>query len=279
MEWRRLAGSRRRITRSSTSSKVKVPGYPSLTFTHLSQNFAIKFRNTKYSSRTTVSGRVAVDGMKCGGLHLSRGRNGEGTALRDSVSTSPNTRRPLTFSQQALTDDDAYLNTAISPDLGTIKVEFALIEPSRKKRERKWYVRDEPRILHERSKKGMGHSVFGPEYNRRNPTTMSGSHTLATLARFSFKYRPLELLRAEGIAPPAPREERAGPPSDVVDLSMDADEDDAEEAEIKQLEMKLDALKKKRQPVAVKHEPSLVVKKEIKREGPIFQPGEVIDLT
>ncbi|KAJ7153671.1 hypothetical protein C8R46DRAFT_1227975 [Mycena filopes] len=220
------------------------------------KNFSIKLKDTQHSPLKTISGDVVVDGIDCGGRYLRvRGSNGE----RESTA--------------ALTDDDAYLNTAISPDLGTIKVDFALIEPSRKKRERKWYVRDEPRILHERSKKGMGHSVqFGPEYHTRNHATMDGYHILEKLARF-------KLLRAEGIAPPAPREERVGPPADVIDLSMDADEDDAEEAEIKQLEMKLDALKRKRQPVAVKHEPSLVVKKEIKREGPIFQPGEVIDLT
>ncbi|KAJ7767225.1 hypothetical protein B0H16DRAFT_1521342 [Mycena metata] len=245
------------------------------------KNFSIKLKNTNHSHHKTISGRVAVDGIKCGGLHLAS-RDGSRTsrAQRDSVSTSSSTRRPLTFSQPALTDDDAYLNASISPDLGTIKVDFCLVQPSRRKKDRKWYVRHEPQILHERSKKGMGHSIqFGPEYHRLNASKMIASHTVKSVARFSFKYRPIELLRAEGIAPPAPREERAATPPDVVDLSMDVDED--EEAEIKKLEMRLETLKKKQkgQPKPVKREASFEVKKEIKREGPLFLPGEVIDLT
>ncbi|KAJ7040192.1 hypothetical protein C8F04DRAFT_1084238 [Mycena alexandri] len=255
------------------------------------KNFSIELKNTNYSHRETISGRIAVDGIKCGGLHLACRSGGRtSTAQRDSVSTSANTRRPLTFGQQALTDDDAYLNAAISPDLGTIKVDFCLVQVSRKKKDRKWYVRHEPRILHEHSKKGIGHSIqFGPEFHRQNPSKMTASHTIQSMARFNFKYRPigtirsnirrLRLLRAEGITPPAPREERAATPPDVVDLSMEVDEDDAEEAEIKKLKMKLEALKNKRQPKQVKREASFEVKKEIKREGPIFLPGEVIDLT
>lgn len=102
-----------------------------------------------------------------------------------------------------------------------------------------------------------------------------------------------ELLRAQGIAPPVVRKERAVTPTDVVDLTMDLDED-TDESEIKKLEvaltcgahfcylivtqMRLNALKNKNKRKQVKREPS-DVKKEIKSEEPIFRPGEVIDLT
>ncbi|KAJ7015824.1 hypothetical protein C8F04DRAFT_1364360 [Mycena alexandri] len=206
---------------------------------------------------------------------------GKERAQGDEARLRKDLARTLTWPYLAKETTTAYLNTAISPDLGTIKVDFCLVQVSRKKTDRKWYVRHEPRILHERSKKGMGHSIqFGPEFHRQNnPSKMTASHTIQSMARFNFKYRPIELLRAEGIAPLAPREERAATPPNVVDLSMEVDEDDAEEAEIKKLEMKLEALKNKRQPKQVKREASFEVKKEIKREGPIFLPGEVIDLT
>ncbi|KAJ7883960.1 hypothetical protein B0H13DRAFT_2667072 [Mycena leptocephala] len=245
------------------------------------KRFCIKLQDTDSSPRRTISGRISVDGIKCGGRHLiTQPGHRVGTASRDSVSTSPNTRRPLTFSKQVLTDDDAYLNAAISPELGTIKVVFNLVRIHHgRETTRNWHGRQETHgILHERSKKAMGHSVqFGPEFHRQNPPKLSTTH-IRTLVTFTFKYRPIELLRAEGIAPPAPRAQRAVTPTDVVDLSMDVDEDDGDDAEIRKLETRLNALKKKNKEKQVKRESSNV-KKEIKIEEPIFRPGEVIDLT
>jgi len=242
------------------------------------KKFSVKMENTE--TLRTISCDVMVDGIKCGCSRL-RDLSGTGvsTACRSSVSTSANTRRPLTFSQQILTDDDAYLDVAISPDLGTIKVVFKLVKPLDGQgvyHDQRWRNICEPPIkVHERSKKGMGHSVqFGPEYHSPNISHLS-SRTIKVLATFVFKYRPIELLRAQGIAPPAEREERAATPTGVVNLSMEVDEEDADEAEIKKLEMKLNALKNKKKQV--KRAPD--VKKEIKSEEPIFKPGEVIDLT
>ncbi|KAJ6482230.1 hypothetical protein DFH09DRAFT_1292323 [Mycena vulgaris] len=160
--------------------------------------------------------------------------------------------------------DDAYLNAPISPDLGTIRVVFSYVEVLSVKN--KWTGgRFEPQILHERSKKAIGHSVHC-------------LRPIEELVTFVFKYRPLGLLRAEVLAPPAPREERAVLPEDVLDLdlTMDVDEDDKDDAEIKKLEARLGALKNKKK--GVKREPS-EVKRETKNEELIFKPGEVIDLT
>ncbi|KAJ7787733.1 hypothetical protein B0H14DRAFT_2952124 [Mycena olivaceomarginata] len=100
------------------------------------------------------------------------------------------------------------------------------------------------------------------------------------LATLTFRYRPLELLRAEGIVPP---EERAAPPTDVLDLTMDIDSEDPDKAQIRKLQLQLDALKKKGKQ-AVKREHSDVkmkmkLKTEVKTEELIFAPSEVIDLT
>ncbi|KAJ7882295.1 hypothetical protein B0H13DRAFT_2048339 [Mycena leptocephala] len=247
------------------------------------KRFCVKLKDTDTSPRRTISGRISVDGIKCGGQHLAaRAGHRVATSSRDSVSTSANTRRPLTFGKQVLTDDDAYLNAAISPELGTIKAVCDLVRPrhGRGTTRRNWHRPQETHgIMHERSKKAMGHSVqFGPEFHRQNLPFQKASQTIRTLATFTFKYRPIELLRAEGIAPPAPRAQRAATPTDVVDLSMDVDEDDGDDAEIRKLETRLNALKKKNKGKQVKRESSNI-KKEIKSEEPIFRPGEVIDLT
>ncbi|KAJ7340710.1 hypothetical protein DFH08DRAFT_875083 [Mycena albidolilacea] len=250
------------------------------------KNFRIEMKNTDASHQCSVSGRTSVDGIDCGGrllFHRDGARGSKSTTgFRDSVATSANTRRPLAFSRQILTDDDEYLNTPISPDLGTIKVVFRLVKLHAGGEARK-VEKYEPRILHERSKKAIGHSVqFGPEYrihvHEKRRTTV-----IRTLATLVFRYRPLELLRAEGIAPPAERaapQERAATPSDVLDLTTDVDDEteDPEEAQIKKLQLQLDTLKKKGKQVKREHS-DVKMKKEVKTEGPIFAPGEVIDLT
>ncbi|KAJ7081891.1 hypothetical protein B0H15DRAFT_449787 [Mycena belliarum] len=250
------------------------------------KKFCVKLINSEARSDYDVSGNISADGINCGGKTLRPERHGRfpsvSLASRDSVAVSANTRRPLTFSKQALTDDDAYLNAAISPDLGTIKVEFVHVRRKLGRTSSKRWAgpkRFEPQIFHERSKKAMGHSVqFGQEFNsglnKHRPTEF-----LEKLGTLTFKYRPIELLRAEGIAPPAPKRQRAATPEDVLDLTMDVatDEDgDDDEAKIRKLEAQLGALKNKKR--RVKCEPH-EVKKEIKSERPIFKSGEVIDLT
>ncbi|KAJ7759439.1 hypothetical protein DFH07DRAFT_772253 [Mycena maculata] len=170
-------------------------------------------------------------------------------AARDSVATSATERRPLLFRKQAL--------TAISPDLGTIQLQIRHV---RRARHAKVTTRTDrgdgnykPQILNERSKKAIGHSVqLGPEFQSRRNTSIE-THLVEELVIFVFKYRPIgilhaifqqvfltcvtELLRAEGIAPPAAKEERAVFPMKIVDLTMDAEEDDEHDAEIRKLEV------------------------------------------
>ncbi|KAJ7679271.1 hypothetical protein DFH06DRAFT_507865 [Mycena polygramma] len=245
------------------------------------KEFSIDLRDADASPRRIVSGRVAVDGMRCGGMHLSDpSRTGVSTASRNSVSTSDTTRRPLKFAKQVLTDDDTYLNVAISPDLGTIKAVFALVRPRAGSLKKPRHYDEPANILHERSKKALGHSVqLGPEYHRNSHTTSLPSQTIETLATLTFKYRPIELLRAQGIAPPLVRDVGATIPTDILDLTTDVDsEGDDEDTEIKKLQARLEALQKNKKRKQVKRE-SPDVKKEIKREDLIFKPGEVIDLT
>ncbi|KAJ7041786.1 hypothetical protein C8F04DRAFT_1078707 [Mycena alexandri] len=237
------------------------------------KQFTVHFKNTEASSRSTVNAHVVVDGISCGSKALrcrDRRHPHTSSGSRDSVATSATTRRSLFFGQQALTDDDTLLNAAISPELGSIKVVIATVR-ARKSRlgsnrsHGKTPYKYEPQTLHERSKKAMGHSVqFGAEFKSHNSTS-APVEIIKILATFVFKYRPLEILRAEGIAPPAVRREPAAAPVEVLDLTLDDEPDNA--AEIKKLETRLRELKGK--GVRIKEEP-LRVKNE---------SGVVIDLT
>ncbi|KAJ7111882.1 hypothetical protein C8R44DRAFT_254672 [Mycena epipterygia] len=243
------------------------------------KQFRIEWKDDQASASREISGLVTVDGIDCGGKRMMiQGRSRHvSTAFRDSVPTSATTRRPLLFSKQALTDDDDYLNTAISPQLGTIQLLIRHVRDSRKRPSSYRGPTFQPQILHERSKKAIGHSVqFGTEFNSTDRNQRRHPHIVKSLVTFVFKYRPIGLLRAEGIAPPEVRVPRTVSPADVLDLTMDVDEEDADDAEIKKLEARLSALKNKK--TKVKLEPC-DVKKEIKSEEPIFKPGEVIDLT
>ncbi|KAJ7447093.1 hypothetical protein B0H11DRAFT_2290265 [Mycena galericulata] len=241
------------------------------------KNFCVTFENNKASPDVLVSALMSVDGVTCGGRELKLApKSSVSTSSRDSVSTSATTRRRLVFGKQALTDDDENLDAAISPDFGTIKVHFRRVKRGSVSKKGHWEERNfESKPIHERSKKAIGHSVqYGAEFRRENRLTRS-EKTIELLVTFVFRYRPIELLRAEGIVPPESRRNRVVSPSaEILDLTMD--DDDEKAAEIERLEARLNALKRGSKETGLA---GLRVKKEIKREELIFQPGEVIDLT
>nr|GAT47001.1 predicted protein [Mycena chlorophos] len=210
------------------------------------------------SARVALDGRVC--GRKC--LTKAKDGSGVTMNVRDTISTSDYTRRALRFGKQAVTDDDAYLNATISPDFDvtcilttqlacrlptcacqlklastktiflthyfnhTITVEIREVEHNATNKKMNYRRRNEafePKVLHEKSKKGLGHSVqLGEEiqstYNRK-----SVHATIRQVATFTFRYRPIELLRAQGIAPPLPSATKdvALSDDDVIDLTLD----------------------------------------------------------
>ncbi|KAK7006230.1 hypothetical protein R3P38DRAFT_3037434 [Favolaschia claudopus] len=240
------------------------------------KEFRVEFKDKNSLVSYPISVKTRVDGTSCGSklLKTRRGTN-ISTGKRDSVASSATTRRQLKFGRQLLTDDDSYLQTAIPAELGSISVIFRHVKSCDRLTQVGTRGDLEPTVLHERSKKGMGHSVqFGPEFHRVNKA-QSHSKTIKTLATLIFRYRPIDLLRARGIAP-----SNAGR-SNVADddfLKSDDDVDEDEDIEIKRLEARLASLKNKKQTKHVKQERS-TVKKEIKSEKIDFIPGEVIDLT
>ncbi|KAJ7157599.1 hypothetical protein C8R43DRAFT_997099 [Mycena crocata] len=216
------------------------------------KQFCVIFEDGESSPNVTVSARVIVDGVSCGGREMRCQRGGHvSRGSRDSVSTSTDTRRPLVFARRTATDDDAYLDAAVSPELGCIKVVLRHVKLRSDKKAWK-EKRFESQILHERSKKAISHSVqFGAEFGGFINSRRIRSEVIKELATFVFKYRPLEFLRAEGIAPREPGWTR----------TMRAAETLALEARLRKL---------KQNPSPVKQESGT---------HPIFQPGEIIDLT
>ncbi|KAJ7679209.1 hypothetical protein DFH06DRAFT_1032888 [Mycena polygramma] len=243
----------------------------------VNKKFSIHWTDSKASATRQVYGFVAVDGHDCGGYPLILVRAGSqiiGTGHRDSVRASQTTRRPLIFGRQELTDDDRFLDTSLSPDLGTITLKLDHVNRYRTAPTLRHFASIPSRQskLHERSKKAIGHSVrLGAEFRSLAPSHMvddTALEILESLAQFTFRYRPLDLLKANGIAP-AEKPRLARPAA--AEVVPDEEDEEAISAKIKVLQDKLAVVRKKPQTNRVK--------KEVKAETSFFLPGEVIDLT
>ncbi|KAK7471249.1 hypothetical protein VKT23_002656 [Stygiomarasmius scandens] len=200
------------------------------------------------------------------------------------------------FSPTDVTDDDEYLATT-DPRTGEIKLEFYEYEViGRQPRgHRRNYEFTGPAKVHERSKKALGHQVgLGEERASTHKESLHDicGHDKSKLATFLFRYRPIDFLRANGTAPPAPpsntssSQKRPVPVEDIIAISDSDDPQDEDLQALQEVEAQLLAvrqqLRNKRRKITkvksesnVKMEPGLV-----KREKTDVQlDGEVIDLT
>ncbi|KAF5349803.1 hypothetical protein D9758_010204 [Tetrapyrgos nigripes] len=143
----------------------------------------------------------------------------------DGVRTSEESLRHFLFSKLDLTDDDAFLG-ADHGQIGEIKVKY-----------------NEVGI-----RLGCQQVVA--------KTTFIQVVRKELWAKMIFRYRPLDILQANGIAPPpepVAGEKRSVPPGEVLDLTFSEDENEGEgdAEEIQALEAKLAALRNKRRKVSV----------------------------
>ncbi|KAL1947900.1 hypothetical protein VTO73DRAFT_13624 [Trametes versicolor] len=210
---------------------------------------------------------------------------------------------PFKFSELILTDDDALLNTKNTSDkLGSIEVVFTRCEgfiAATEPFQTTGFVEIGP--IHEKSKKAGVHAVtLGvPQTMQRIDYQKEYGAEPQPCARIMFRYRPIDLLRANGIAPPAPKpdhpmkrgaeaqdpEDGAGPSDPkrrrqepgVKSEALSDDEEDEEDESLleEQLALMQDRLEKKRAKKA-----KAAVKREISPiHVPIAADDEVIDLT
>ncbi|KAL1738303.1 hypothetical protein HDZ31DRAFT_70145 [Schizophyllum fasciatum] len=221
------------------------------------------------------------------------------TVKREGAHINASEIRNFRFAEVKLTDDDAYLNQNLQ-NVGEIKVEIWLCHVGGDTVSRQLHLAESTQ-MHEKSKKGLAHSVaFSKPKRLQRPVTFSQVHKIGTepLATFTFRYRGLDMLRANGIVPmPAPaapsRESRsvsstpaAGPSRgrkrkatdaltpqrDVKPMIIDMEEEAEVEERIRKAE---DELRRARLEM---HRRRGNTRIKLEQVLPIL-PGEVFDLT
>ncbi|KAF8900902.1 hypothetical protein CPB85DRAFT_137882 [Mucidula mucida] len=178
------------------------------------------------------------------------------------------------FSSLQLTDDDGLLGSAVSNELGEIRVEH-------------WHVMlgaplpftptayTDTGIVHERSKKAVSHRTRLGAPKITSLQTQRGATRVARLLTVIFRYRPLEMLRANGIAPP-PLQQHSGSKKRARSPDADISDDDSEDesARIAKLEAELERLRSgKKSNKRVKRE------QEVKQEKIVLDPNDIVDVT
>ncbi|KAJ7467186.1 hypothetical protein FB451DRAFT_1561069 [Mycena latifolia] len=229
-----------------------------------------------------------MDGTSCGGSMI-RGqclpRTTEHRGVYDGTSV-----KPFMFSSLALTDDDAFLGGAAShQELGTIALTIYPIRVMRSDIEPAHHLSSLTEIkVHERTKKAVTQQITLAKSEKlvRRDVFVSSQRAGPDRVKFCFKYRPMDILQANGIAPRLEQKATADPPRAPT---PDADLAAAEEERI--LRERLKALEARR----VKKENKPRMKREFESDGVIdltqptkkvkleakrpFISGEIIDLT
>ncbi|EIW84404.1 hypothetical protein CONPUDRAFT_142711 [Coniophora puteana RWD-64-598 SS2] len=172
------------------------------------KNFTVRWtcllRERPYDS----SGRVSVDG---GPMRRTD------TKERSGVEVGRWNTRDFMFSDVRLTDDETHFHTRGIERLGEISL---LIERGRvgawtEYREVQAGARDGCTV-HERSKKAVVHCVgFGEVRYSSRPVRPRRFFSTYPEVKFLFKYGPLPVLQAQGIAPPSVQKSQEGGPQEL----------------------------------------------------------------
>ncbi|KJA16101.1 hypothetical protein HYPSUDRAFT_207337 [Hypholoma sublateritium FD-334 SS-4] len=198
------------------------------------------------------------------------------------VRVSDDECRTFVFGSIELTDDDDYLHDGLQT-VGEIKIVIDRIKPEAtgaRLTTSSTRVLPKPSKIHERSKKGLVHQInYGPAIRSKViPYMHQPTQKYGTAATFIYRYRPLELLQANGIAP------RASPVDGPLKIDTKVEVSDGEDAQIPEdilakeraLLAELEQVRiAKRAAIAKDKRP----KNRIKSEVTYFTPGEIIDLT
>ncbi|KAJ3822348.1 hypothetical protein F5880DRAFT_1720190 [Lentinula raphanica] len=247
--------------------------------------FIVKVRTGE--RRTPKSLGLYMDGQSFGGKFMDTGA--PRTCTFAGVRTSATTQQPFVFSNVELTDDDHYLNEA-SAGLGDIKLVLSHVTLGGWSSQATYAKCNTISKIHEKSKKATGHKVdLGDEQSIPHTSKLNATRH-DVIVNFVFKYRPLDMLRANGIAPPAPctststKRSKSAVKTEVLDLTIDAaSEDDEDTRRMRSLEEELEQIRrrKRRKTQHIKTEPT--VKPEpgtsSSRDRNRHTSDDVIDLT
>ncbi|KAK7031159.1 hypothetical protein VNI00_013574 [Paramarasmius palmivorus] len=227
------------------------------------------------SSRfSATTGSVRVDGNLCG--REIRLIDQTRCSRRRGIRVSSNMIRPFIFSRVKTTDDDNDVTASSSNTAEVGEISVAIIRTrvlTKSSGKPKTHHIPHSQTFHEKSKKAIDHQTSFGEAVVSTTTKWKSQHYGSTVATFRFKYRPLAMLQANGIAsPPSPTRKRPLDvhPDDVIEIS----DGSGEEQELERLQARVEELEARRSRKRIKAESG--VKKEVKRE-PII--GGFIDLT
>lgn len=153
---------------------------------------------------TIIIVKIIVDGIP------SRWRLSGPTMRISKMQTSMTTRSQFVFGELNFTDDDNYLEPDANKCLGEISIEYwksrltgmktmptfsNLLPPSTAESK-----------IHEHSKKALEHrAILGNSETAFTNPQWDVAIDLCKLASFTFKYRSIDMLRANGLAPPESR--------------------------------------------------------------------------
>ncbi|KAJ7646753.1 hypothetical protein FB45DRAFT_891321 [Roridomyces roridus] len=259
----------------------------------LGKKFVVHWTNLEYDD--AIKGVIKMDGNDCGAtvtLAPSAKRVLPRTVRKEGVDQSAMNFKPFQFSSLASTDDDSLLTgPSVYEHLGVINLEIIPVLVTAENTAPGGLNQSLSKLtVHERSKKAVTQQItLANSEHRAKPMSFSTSKIAGpAFVRFQFKYRPIDVLRANGIAPALKR--KTPPPREPTPEEDDPDEEEARvlRERLKKLDEKR-ALKNKKPQVkreGVKSEEDVIdltqsnkrVKLEEKKPRP-FVSGEVIDLT
>ncbi|KAJ4477516.1 hypothetical protein J3R30DRAFT_3486766 [Lentinula aciculospora] len=240
--------------------------------------------------KETSDGQVRIDGNKCGGKVLIK-KNG--VATKRGFRTSLTSSKPFIFSDLKMTDDEDPFALGMPGNIGEIELRIQYFPLSGQRTPYKVKSLPAEQTYNEKAKKGIDHQTrFGDiVFNERPVSSLHGKHIGKVFLKFLFRYRPLDVLRAHGIAPPArndlprPSKRPRSPAMEGVNPSIaeiiEISDEDTPQKEIEKLQRRLDELEAKHPDIRdrkkVKREPGIVT---VKTEGSEHSGEPVlIDLT
>ncbi|KAF7322065.1 hypothetical protein MKEN_00729600 [Mycena kentingensis (nom. inval.)] len=252
----------------------------------LDKTFAVCWEVRDFAGAS--SGDVYVDGTYCGATFL------RDTVILPAVRTvdgvfSETELEPFQFSSLKISDDDSLLlqESTNLTNLGCIEIHFFRVTIGARTTST---ARKLPALeLHEQTKKAVTQQV---QLAKAIPAEEKFYHVVRQgpcILKFVFRYRPIDVLRANGIAPPLERS--ASPSADPQsDEENESNREDPDIAEVKRLEEQLNAararvaskqvdkkprIKSEPEPIDLTGDAPVRPFKRLKREG----GGEIIDLT
>jgi len=184
------------------------------------KEFSLHCRDTSAIRLHNLAVYMNIDGQNCGGVVLRNTAesypNMNDTINMSDVPVSDTTVKQFVFSTVRLTDEDDFADTS-STGLGQIQLELRKVVLGNAILPRAYHFQTEHKV-HERSKKAVTHCVgLGKEIVTTRPL-FETRFTSQSIAKFTFKYRDPNLLKANGVIQvPAPLKRKAS--QEIIDLT------------------------------------------------------------